>query len=87
MSGFVGTEQAVETGTVMRVVQVRAQAWGAEHDDERRDETVLVSNYLGKLGTVVDVDDRDMPYRLSFSDGSRVPIREMRFHADEVETA
>ena len=77
--------EEVVTGTVMRVVEFRPQRWRGDEEKERRDEAVLLSCYLGKVGTVSNLDDRDMPYVLYFSDGCRVPISSMRFHAEEVE--
>lgn len=73
------------TGTAVRVVDFKSQYWMDSEFDDRRAEQALMTWYLGKVGTVTHVDGWRMPIRVEFGVDVRVPIREMRFHAEEVE--
>ena len=80
-------ETDFKTGAALRVVDFMPQFWSVIDEDEgcARAEQSLLGCYLGKIGHVKTVDDWRMPVLLEFSESSRVPMTEMRFHASEVE--
>lgn len=80
--GFRGTQE-ISTGTTVRVVCFKPQIWPENQYDSDRAERFLIECYIGKMGNVVDIDDREMPYRVKFD--MKVPMEEMRFFAEEVE--
>ena len=75
----------IGTGTVVRVVDFKAQPWDLDCADYRRAEQNLVGSYLGKVGTVKEVFVDDMPYRVEFSQTAKVVLSGMRFYAEEVD--
>lgn len=79
------TGGAVETGTAVRVVRFVPQRWEGEAAACLRYERALLDNYVGKVGLVVHVDGKDMPYRVGFGEDANVPVAEMRFYAEEVD--
>jgi hypothetical protein len=73
----------VRTGTSVRVVDFVGQTHSLDKFDAAAERSLL-SNYLGKVGTVVQVDGMDMPFRVAFSTSQGVPMDEMRFYPDEL---
>ena len=74
----------IQTQTSVRVVEAIPQEWDVDHRDLLQTERWLIGLYVGKVGRVVNIDGcKAMPFTVRFSD-SALPIRDMRFRAEEI---